>query len=908
MHLKIFIDTRREGAYMKKSIKNFGVALAATLSLGLGTAAVATLNQPVQALAETQDSYYYSQLTTDAKKFYNAIDKMAEDGTFKTGNGEYDLIANNVVTATQLANVSSDSDVMIAFGAARDAYTLDHPELFYVATDYLSLNVGTKGSSYVATLGAGRGDNYYLEEGDLKSSEKIDAAINKFNNSVNEIVNNAKKSTDEVEQIKSVNKQIIDKVTYTFDGTLVHNPYGALVNGQAVCEGYAKAFKVVMDKLGIECLLVQGYADSAGDGNYQAHMWNYVKLDDRWYAIDSTWNDGENLPEDGYLLLGSLSFNEDHAADGVISAVQYEFTYPSLYVYDYGELSDFTYALSDAAEGNNLLDLKVGYKGKNIEKLNQENLYLAFRTKDSGGTWTAWGEIVSDFYNINNSSSSYSVIESFGTYFKYIQFAVFNVQSDMENFCYYTDAQAGNIVATSPEIQNDDYGKYVPPPFVQSVSPSNSSNLDPETTYDMVFTFSEDMVKAEGKDVTITITNKSGETISGAKVSKVVWSESQPNKVSFTLEPSKQYGDTDYIITVNGLVGKETGIAPDGASYRFWRKSIVCSKVYDDGRLWMNVYGSPSLVSDGDLTMDGWTDDQGKALASQRSQLMLVASKPDSSTEDTMLDMAGQNEKVLQSSTYEIDLLLCGCVQKVPEGSFMQVGFGFPADYSPDTEGVTYKVYHYKTDENGNITGMEEVECVITEYGIIAKVDSFSPYAVVAVKKTENANAAKGIYARTASTGGTFNSGIAKVESGSSITYTFTPEDKYQVDRVLLNGSAVEVTNNTLTLTYDQLSDNNTVEAYFVAKSVAEKQAADGITPIYPKTKIVGVTKANPGDLSIADTTIATSSGWETVIVTLSIILAVAAVGVATFFVVRDIKSEKVAESEEEDDSKKSKK
>jgi hypothetical protein len=82
-----------------------------------------------------------------------------------------------------------------------------------------------------------------------------------------------------------------------------------------VCEGYAKAFKVLCDRLQIPCVLVDGDAKSSLNGQPGGHMWNYVCLSGRWYAVDVTWNDpyvtsSPSKKQSGYenhdwLLLGS---------------------------------------------------------------------------------------------------------------------------------------------------------------------------------------------------------------------------------------------------------------------------------------------------------------------------------------------------------------------------------------------------------------------------------------------------------------------------------------------------------------------------------------------------------------------------------------------------------------------------
>jgi len=83
-----------------------------------------------------------------------------------------------------------------------------------------------------------------------------------------------------------------------------------------VCEGYAKMFKALCDMHGIPCLLISGH------GQGEAHMWNYVMMDDgKWYGVDCTWDD-QNTLVPVYFLVGTstevfngATFGEDHVAD-----------------------------------------------------------------------------------------------------------------------------------------------------------------------------------------------------------------------------------------------------------------------------------------------------------------------------------------------------------------------------------------------------------------------------------------------------------------------------------------------------------------------------------------------------------------------------------------------------------------
>ncbi len=61
--------------------------------------------------------------------------------------------------------------------------------------------------------------------------------------------------------------------------------YGTLVNKKAVCAGYSKAFKYLMDKIGIECMYITGEVKEG------LHAWNMIKLEGDYYYIDTTWGD-----------------------------------------------------------------------------------------------------------------------------------------------------------------------------------------------------------------------------------------------------------------------------------------------------------------------------------------------------------------------------------------------------------------------------------------------------------------------------------------------------------------------------------------------------------------------------------------------------------------------------------------
>ena len=94
----------------------------------------------------------------------------------------------------------------------------------------------------------------------------------------------------DLEKVKAVHDYLVTHVSYAElewkedpgDRT-IYTAYGALVEGRAVCQGYALSFQLLMQRLGVESLFVSS--------SMMNHAWNMVQLDGSWYHVDCTWDD-----------------------------------------------------------------------------------------------------------------------------------------------------------------------------------------------------------------------------------------------------------------------------------------------------------------------------------------------------------------------------------------------------------------------------------------------------------------------------------------------------------------------------------------------------------------------------------------------------------------------------------------
>lgn len=276
--------------------------------------------------------------------------------------------------------------------------------------------------------------------------------------------------------------------------------------------------------------------------------------------------------------------------------------------------------------------------------------------------------------------------------------------------------------------------------------------------------------------------------------------------------------------------------APNPAYYTFGRSVIACPARFNyDGRLWIECCAQPTLVTQTDLSAMNFEDENGNSTFSEneRSQMMLVAEKASEETVDAILDGIGDIEgsnvtkkDIHTSETYDITLQMCNKYPKISDGSYVKIALGFPEGYGPENKGVTFKLYHRKHIE-GDEYIIEEVPCVVTQFGIVATVTSFSPYMVAVVDADKATD--KTVYASIEGNGGKLtkeDGQIKSVKEGESCKYTIKPDDGYIIYSVTLNHKEIKdrvASNGELTLTYDELSGNNELEIKYIAIEAAHR-------------------------------------------------------------------------------------
>lgn len=97
-----------------------------------------------------------------------------------------------------------------------------------------------------------------------------------------------------------------------------HNLIGPLLDHKCVCEGYAKAYKYLADKIKLRCMVVCGEAIHP-DGSGGGHAWNLIHLEKNNYHVDVTFDllVGNRYCSRAYYGLSTNEILYDHKFESI---------------------------------------------------------------------------------------------------------------------------------------------------------------------------------------------------------------------------------------------------------------------------------------------------------------------------------------------------------------------------------------------------------------------------------------------------------------------------------------------------------------------------------------------------------------------------------------------------------------
>ena len=320
-----------------------------------GRTAAQTFSAP---LGSYDDGSFYGQLTARQKACYDALAAIplsqiltaSENQGYKqvrVGVDEFYGLGMTGYILNQVFTPSASSEPLYRqlytdICAAITALRYDKADALWLSDMRYGIYVESTSGGSVATreILFGFRLNYGGQEQEMYDQQMASAQA---------IADKVDRDADLYEQVMQVHDLLAAQSTYNkepADSTaenLSHQAYSCLVAGDAyepVCDGYAKAVKVVCDLLEIPSTLAIS----------ENHMWNNIKMDDGdWYNLDLTWDDTGDAGSHSYFLVGSqtlvdgVAFNKqpDHVErniwieDSQLNSVTFRYPSknPQAYVY-----------------------------------------------------------------------------------------------------------------------------------------------------------------------------------------------------------------------------------------------------------------------------------------------------------------------------------------------------------------------------------------------------------------------------------------------------------------------------------------------------------------------------------------------------------------------------------------------
>lgn len=231
-------------------------------------------------LEDYTSKYYYSLLTEDQKAVYGLLFSAVKSNKSDIDISEYKLDDN-------------------ALGLVMTLLKYENPQLFN--TDGSATGTGDPSTHSWLTVNP----NYTRSASQYKNIKA------KLEEAAAPVIEKALKEKDPFKQIKVLHDAIVNMTTYTLNGPVYKSEAdGPLVNGKALCEGYAKAFAYLCQSIGVPCICV------VGSGNGENHMWNMVQVEDKWYHVDVTWDDpvgSQPVLRYDYFCVSTATIRKDHS-------------------------------------------------------------------------------------------------------------------------------------------------------------------------------------------------------------------------------------------------------------------------------------------------------------------------------------------------------------------------------------------------------------------------------------------------------------------------------------------------------------------------------------------------------------------------------------------------------------------
>ena len=121
---------------------------------------------------------------------------------------------------------------------------------------------------------------------------------------------------DDYHKVRAIYFYIVQNVDYNFAATggtdvTARSAYSALIEGDAVCQGYAALFYRMALEAGVDARFIKGTISTSPSNLLAGHGWNIVELDGAYYSVDATRDSFNSFPFSWFLIGSETFYGED---------------------------------------------------------------------------------------------------------------------------------------------------------------------------------------------------------------------------------------------------------------------------------------------------------------------------------------------------------------------------------------------------------------------------------------------------------------------------------------------------------------------------------------------------------------------------------------------------------------------
>lgn len=228
------------------------------------------------------------------------------------------------------AMVKRETDIVVSFtgtaeeikeysvSAVDEVFRIDRKD---TSNDFDYLRYNYAGAN-ITMSGFGRSFQVSYKIDYLETREEMDKVDKRVKKILKELKVDGK---SEYKRVKRIHDYIVKNASYDESGKN-NSAYANLFKKKSACQGYATLVYKMMTEAGIPCRII------AGKSSGEAHAWNIVKIDGKWYNLDCTWDDPLGEPDPAavhyeFFLKSDTEF-KDHIRDKEYDSIEFRTEHP----------------------------------------------------------------------------------------------------------------------------------------------------------------------------------------------------------------------------------------------------------------------------------------------------------------------------------------------------------------------------------------------------------------------------------------------------------------------------------------------------------------------------------------------------------------------------------------------------